>query len=198
MTCIAGVVDNKGRVYIGGDSASTAGDALMVREDRKVFPKGATIMGFCGSYRAGQLLRYRFEPPRCPSALQPADYMATRFVDALRDCLEAGGFDWEAEDEPSAFLVGYRSKLFFIESDLQVGQAKAPYYALGSGGEYAIGALHEMYVNEPELTPRERLGRALLAAEHWCSTVRAPFFIEELKRPRASRPVASTAPKRKR
>ena len=39
MTCIAGLVDSNGDIYIGGDSAGVAGYDLTIRADEKVFKK---------------------------------------------------------------------------------------------------------------------------------------------------------------
>ena len=63
MTCIVGLV-HEGVVYIGGDSAGVAGLSLVVRADEKVLRNGDFLMGFTTSFRMGQLLRYKLDPPR--------------------------------------------------------------------------------------------------------------------------------------
>lgn len=143
MTCIAGVVD-RGRVVIGGDSAGCAGWDLTVRADAKVFRNGPYLFGFTGSFRMGQLLRYGFDPPTPPAL--PEDlfgFLCTRFIDAVRDALKAGGYASKEDERESGgtFLVGVRGRLFRIDSDYQVGESHQPYDAVGCGANVALGYL---------------------------------------------------------
>ena len=95
MTCIVGLVDDC-KVYIGGDSAAISTPPyhdLVVRADEKVFRNGPFVIGFTSSYRMGQLLRYKLLPPRLVLAHGDLHrFMATAFVDAVRDCLQRGGY----------------------------------------------------------------------------------------------------------
>ena len=128
MTCIVGLVDD-GRVWMGGDSAGVAGWDLTVRADRKVFRNGPYVMGFTSSFRMGQLLRHGFEPPSPPE--QPGDleaFMATTFIDAVRERLKAGGWAVKnlEQEQGGTFLVGVSGRLFEIGSDYQVGYRRRP------------------------------------------------------------------------
>ena len=118
MTCIVGLVDN-GKVYIGADSVGANGNSASIRADRKVFFNDEYLIGFTTSFRMGQLLRYSFSPPkRSHFVVGDNDtierFMATTFIDSLRDCLKEGGFARKHEEAESAgqFLVGYRGQLF--------------------------------------------------------------------------------------
>lgn len=178
MTCIVGVVD-KGSVYIGGDSAGVAGWDLVIRRDAKVFRNGPFLFGFTSSFRMGQLLRYAFTPPEHPADMDVDRYLSTAFVDAVRECLKAGGYakkDNEKE-EGGVFLLGYRGRLLHIGSDYQVGEAFDGYDACGCGDSVARGALFA----GARLRPEMRLRTALLAAERWNNGVRGPFIVERLE-----------------
>ena len=96
MTCIVGLV-HEGTVFIGGDSAGVAGLSLVVRADEKVFRNGDFLMGFTTSFRMGQLLRYKLDPPRRHPDDRVAKYMVVDFIDAVRECLKAGG--WASKPE---------------------------------------------------------------------------------------------------
>lgn len=85
MTVIVGLV-NKGDVYIGGDSAGVAGLDITIRADEKVFTNGPFLMGFTTSFRMGQLLRYKFDPPKQTVNTDDMKYMVTDFIDATRKC----------------------------------------------------------------------------------------------------------------
>ncbi|OFW63650.1 MAG: hypothetical protein A2Y74_04410, partial [Actinobacteria bacterium RBG_13_63_9] len=117
MTCVVGLVD-KGSVCIGADSAGVQGWALTVRADEKVFRRGPFLMGFTTSFRMGQLLRYRLDVPDQAGPDVP-EFMATVFIDAVRECLKAGGWATvkDGNETGGGFLVGYRGRLFTIGND---------------------------------------------------------------------------------
>lgn len=181
MTCVVGWLQD-GEVWIGADSAGTNDQwELIVGSDPKVFRRGDFLIGFTSSFRMGQLLCYRLEPPERPAGMEPHEYMATLFVDAVRECLKAGGFarkDSEVESG-GAFLVGYAGRLFCVEADYQVSQSAAPFAAVGCGAQVARGALEVL--KTATLTPEEKLREALRAAEQWCAAVRGPFIIGRIR-----------------
>lgn len=176
MTCIVAVA-HKGKVYIAGDSAGVAGLSLTVRADEKVFRTGDFLFGFCGSFRMGNLLRYKFVPPKQGDA-DDITYMNTAFVDAVRQCLKDGGFARKKDEAEHGgnFLVGYHGQIYNIESDYQVGLPALPFDAIGCGFDLALGA---MYVT-PTMEPRKRILKALKASEQFSAGVRAPFIIKSV------------------
>lgn len=179
MTCIVGLVE-KEKVLIGGDSAGVAGLALAVRQDEKVFRNGDFLFGFTSSFRMGQLLRYRFTPPRHHPSDDIVKFMSTDFVDGVRACLKEYGYAQKDKDQEigGCFLVGFKGRLFLIDADYQVGLLRSPYYAVGCGAEIALGAMHA--TDGLKLKPEQRIKSALLAAEAYSAGVRGPFNILDL------------------
>ena len=175
MTCIAGIAEN-GTVWLTGDSAASSGWDMTVRSDPKVFASGAYVMGFTGSFRMGQLLRYSFAPPAPPGPDGDLHrFMCTDFTDALRQCLKDGG--WAEKDNEreglgtgGSFLAGVAGRLFIVEADYQVGEPADGYAACGCGWQVARGALFAS--GGP---PAQRLAVAMAAAERFSNGVRAPF-----------------------
>lgn len=160
---------------IGGDSAGVAGLSMQVRADRKIFVNGEFAMGFTTSFRMGQLLAYSLTPPKRHPDADVMRFMVTDFVDAVRNCLKAGGYarrDAEAESA-GIFLIGYAGRLFKIESDYQVAESVHDFAATGCGEDYAIGTLF----NNSHLGPDERIAQALATAELFSAGVRGPFHI---------------------
>ena len=175
MTCIVGLLDN-GVVYIGGDSAGVTGYGLTVRADEKVFINGDFVMGFTSSFRMGQLLRYSLKPPKYHPDIDLVEYMVTDFISAVRECLKTGGYakkDKEVE-QAGTFLVGFKGKLFKIDSDYQVGISALAFDACGCGENIALGS---MYSNS-SLSPADRITLALEAAEQFSAGVRRPFVVK--------------------
>lgn len=174
MTCIVGLV-HEGNVYIGGDSAGVAGLDLTIRADQKVWRSGEFVYGFTTSFRMGQLLRYKFDPPEQLPSQQTEEYMVGPFIDGVRRCLKDGGW-LEAKNNQETggrFLVGYRSRLFVIDSDFQVGETVDQFAAVGCGQAYAIGSLATS-----EGTARSRVKQALEVASRFSVGVRGPFTVE--------------------
>lgn len=89
MTAIVGLVHD-GVVHVGGDSAGVGGWSMTVRADAKVFRNGPYVFGFTTSFRMGQLIRWSLEVPLPDGDLER--FMCTVFIDAVRDCLKAGGY----------------------------------------------------------------------------------------------------------
>jgi ATP-dependent protease HslVU (ClpYQ) peptidase subunit len=170
MTCIAGLVQS-GHVYLASDSLGT--DAVFSAfhsRQSKLFRAGEFVMGFSGSFRAGQLIQYKFKPPQVPEHDDIHGYLCTDFVDEMKRCLDGIALDAEETE----FLVGGFGRLFKIGADFSVSETHCGYAACGSGEDLALGALYvlnnrhvEEYEHEDFKGPIERLGGAISAAtEH--------------------------------
>ena len=180
MTCIVGLV-HKGHVFLGGDSAGVDGHyRLTVRADRKVFRNGDFIMGFTSSFRMGQLLAFKFSPPKPRTGVDTMSYMVTDFIDAARALMKDGGFARmkDSAEEGGTFLVGYSGRLFHISNDFQVGESTHGFDACGCGDEIALGSLRS---TRTWTDPTARLKEALESAEMFSAGVRGPFVFETSK-----------------
>ncbi|NUP11400.1 MAG: hypothetical protein HOW73_35590 [Polyangiaceae bacterium] len=179
MTCIVGLVERK-TIYIGGDSASVAGWTSRVTRLPKVFKKGPFLIGYTTSFRMGQLLEHSLHVPLQPSSERDdMRFMVTVFVEHVRQLLKDRGMaKVEANSESGGqFLVGYRSRLYSIQADFQVNEMADGYDAIGSGAEYALGALTALR----GAAPTQRLKRALEISAKFNMGVCGPFFVRSMK-----------------
>lgn len=176
MTCIVGIAD-RGKVFIGGDSAGVGGYSLTVRADKKVFRNGDFVMGFTSSFRMGQLLHHAFTPPKRHPDVDLDKFMVTEFINGVRDCLKSGGYAEKHHEAEvgGVFLVGFAGRLFRIDVDYQVGEAVDGYDAVGCGEDIANGSLFST-----KGKPVDRLRMALEAAERHSAGVRGPFHFEDI------------------
>ena len=136
MTCIIGYVDKNRKVFIGGDSAGVAGLSISIRKDPKVFKNGAFIMGFTSSFRMGQLLMSsKFVVPKQKKSETDYNFMITTFIDTVIKVFKDGGYIRKEQEslEGGTFLVGYKGKLYEINSDFQVGEVEENFNAVGCG-----------------------------------------------------------------
>lgn len=175
MTCIVGYVE-KGKVYIGGDNlASNRLGYKQTRIDEKIFKTKNMLFGFTTSYRMGQLLQYSFTPPVHKKGESDMKYLVNTFIPKLLEAYRKFAFIAEDANRGGQFLLGYKGHLYHIQDDFQVAESSLFYDSCGSGEHYAMGALHAL--SEYEMTPEERVLKALSSATQHCTTVAPPYKV---------------------
>jgi ATP-dependent protease HslVU (ClpYQ) peptidase subunit len=145
----------------------------------KVFRRGRFLIGYTTSFRMGQLLEHYLVVPPQHSDESDSHYMVTKFVEAVRKLLKEKGFTKiEANSEKGGqFLVGYNGTLYSIQSDFQVGQTSEGLDAVGSGAEFALGAMKAL----SKLSPSRRVKRALEISAHFNMGVCGPFYVRSMR-----------------
>jgi ATP-dependent protease HslVU (ClpYQ) peptidase subunit len=178
MTCVVGLV-HKRRVYIGADAAAVQGWTRRQSRVCKVFRRGPFLMGYTTSFRMGQLLEHHLEVPKQHADQSDMSYLVTNFIESVRALLKEKGFTKiESNSEKGGqFLVGYRGRLYSIESDFQVGVLADDFDAIGSGSDFALGALRAL----ERMPPVPRIKRALAVAAHFNMGVCGPFVIKSMR-----------------
>lgn len=179
MTAVV-AINEGGVVYVGADSAGINTETLhlVVRRDDKVFINDKYIVGFSGSYRAGQLLHYSFNPPEKPNGMTDIEFMSTVFVDDVRECFKAGGFlvNQAGRESGGKFIVGFNGQIYVVDSDFQVGVPVDDFASVGCGADLCLGSL----CSTKGRPAKERIHLALEAAERYSAGVRRPFNIRSL------------------
>jgi ATP-dependent protease HslVU (ClpYQ) peptidase subunit len=177
MTCVVGLVQ-KGRIYLGVDSAAVQGWTRRVSQVSKVFRRGPFLIGYTTSFRMGQLLEHHLNVTPQTEKQTDMAYMVTHFIEAVRVLLKEKGFTKvESNTEKGGqFLVGYRKQLYTIESDFQVGHMNEQFDAIGSGADFALGAMKAL----DKVPPMIRVRKALEIAANYNMGVCAPFSIKTL------------------
>jgi hypothetical protein len=181
MTCIVGITDGK-RIAMGADSAGSSPDNPEIYDTAtsKLWTTGEYVIGICGSYRAGQLVRWEMVWPEPPAGLGPGtdleSFVVREVIKALRQTLQNAAFTSPAEPSRVAqFLIGVRGMLFSIGGDFSAVSMRTPWMAIGSGRIAAYGAMHVLGGLELEL--EEKVRQALGAAQRQTNNVREPFHL---------------------
>lgn len=155
---------------MGGDSAATDSDTIVTVTNPKVFKNGPFLIGYCNSFRMGQLLQYKFIPPK--QGEEPdISYIVTSFTDTVKKCLEDNSFD--EKEEGINFLIGYKGNLYIMEPSFQILVSTNNFNAIGSGSDLALGALYATSKQKP----RKRIQIALEAASKFNNRVAPPFIV---------------------
>lgn len=179
MTCIVGLIDG-GKVIMGADSAASNGWMTRASSVEKLFRRGPFIIGYTSSYRMGQLLHHEVVLPMPDPGNCDERWMVTRFIPAIREIFKSAGYTKidSNREEGGAFLVGIEGKLFEIESDFQVASYFDGVASVGSGADYALGAIFA--AREAGLVDGLDLVKlGLKAAGYYSGSVMPPFTIME-------------------
>ena len=145
-----------------------------IQTEPKVFKKGEMIFGSTGDMRAPQLLRYALSIPRHSGNVSDMSYLTTTFTDAVIECFKARGYAKINNSVVESgsylhYLLGYRSKLYKMESNFQTCVSVLNYEAVGCGGDYAKGAMYALLKGKGAVAPKVVLTKALEAsAAHSC------------------------------
>ncbi len=178
MTCVVGLVD-KGTVYIGVDAAAVQGWTRRASRVPKVFRRGPFLIGYTTSFRMGQLLEHHLTVPEQAHDQDDMAFMVAVFIERVRTLLKEKGFSKVEQntEKGGQFLVGYRGRLYTVESDFQVGEQSDGYDVIGGGGDFALGAMRAL----EHLPPVKRVRQALQIAAHFNMGVCGPFSVKSLR-----------------
>jgi ATP-dependent protease HslVU (ClpYQ) peptidase subunit len=182
MTCIVGI-EQGNTVFIGGDSAATSSDLKQrVIADRKVFVIGEFAFGVCGLPKVMDALRFNIKFPQQAKGTDDREYIASEFIPTFKAGLQSEGCVLIHKDHgeyfQGAILVGYRGKLYNVESNFQVITSAYGFDSVGSGSDIAMGSLHAT----KSLRPKKRILQALEASAINNAGVRPPFAIVSVKK----------------
>lgn len=139
MTTIVGVQHRKG-FTLAADSQTTEGErAYISRDIKKITEIGDYVIAGAGVSRFCDIITYGWEPP----AYDGTDlykFMVSKFVPAMRRAHEETGYVLK-DDEGAVFIVGLKNKLFYVCEDYSVLRTNTNTYSIGTGGNWATGAL---------------------------------------------------------
>jgi ATP-dependent protease HslVU (ClpYQ) peptidase subunit len=135
------VKEESGGISIAYDSQSTDSNGAAFYGTRpKVFRKGELILGVTGNVAFANAVQFEdFEEV----GADPAKWAVTYLAPKLRDLAERVNTCKEVECDcvDYSVLVIAGGATFIVDSFLQVQQPKSGYHAIGSGSNYALGAL---------------------------------------------------------
>jgi len=146
MTTIV-AVQHEDKVVIGADSRVTSGNGRKAAHTQmvKVSSRSPYIIAGAGECAPCDIAQHIWQPP-APKASELKDlyhFMISKVVPSLKACFKENEYKWDTEDDETkfAFLIAVGGQVFEIADDMSVCLDGRGYYAIGSGSDYAIGAL---------------------------------------------------------
>jgi ATP-dependent protease HslVU (ClpYQ) peptidase subunit len=182
LTCIVGVVGASNLVWLAADSLGSGGGLKQefstpklislraeIKKDHVFQRTESIIIGYTGSFRVGNVLHKQLKIPSVSKELY--EYMVCDFVPEVMDKLDHAGCLKDDHHIKSGqdFLVGISGRLFAVQSDFSVLEPAVGYTAIGSGQEFALGALHALETTDYNAKQVAQL--AVAAASAFSTTV---------------------------
>lgn len=175
MTCIVAVKTKDG-VLMGGDSLGSNGYTGTAYRSPKVFRISPEIVaGYTSSFRMGQLLEHHLTPPLIGNG-DELRYAIRELIPRVRDMFKSHGYAHVLNNEESGgvWLLAIRARLFLVQSDYSVLETLYDYDAVGSGQDFAMGAMYALQKTRAK-NPRAFLKAALDAASEFAVGVAPPY-----------------------
>lgn len=178
MTTIVGLqLDDK--AIIAADSRITdhTGQIFSHEDSTKINEVGAFIVAGMGEVMPCDVIQHIWVPPRVTIKDKQNLYhfMVSKVCPSMRVCLKENGYNFDEQQDSGSteqrftFLVAVSGEIFEVDQDLSVCRKSDGIYGIGSGGPYAVGALHA------GATPIE----ALEIASKVTAFTSPPFLVKE-------------------
>lgn len=185
MTCIIGYKDKKNnKVYIGSDSCVSSGynSEHTLDECYKIFKpdKNKNIaIAITGSVRALQVLKYHMEFPTekeldANNEVFDDKYIITKLIPKLHNICDENKVLEKDNSVYLAFILAYKDKLWYIDSDFSLIKFTDEYLTHGCGLEFAEGSLYTTKDMDLNIPTKIRLA---LESSSIASGVSATYYI---------------------
>lgn len=106
---------------------------------------GDYIFGIAGDFRAVNILAHTFQPPQAldRTGLDLDKFMTSKFIPALKKCFDDNWYGKDGE-HGSLIMVSVNGTIYEIGSNYDCIRDTCGLYGMGSGGHFALGALHAL------------------------------------------------------
>jgi ATP-dependent protease HslVU (ClpYQ) peptidase subunit len=140
VTTILAVQYDNGFVF-AADSQITENERPYMHSDvKKITEDGDYVIAGAGNARFCDVVQYGWKLPRYDGT-EGYRFMVSKVIPELKKAHDSTGINLEKEDGFS-FLIGLDNKIYYVAEDYSVLRTDTGIYAMGTGGELALGAYH--------------------------------------------------------
>jgi ATP-dependent protease HslVU (ClpYQ) peptidase subunit len=144
MTAIVGI-QGKGWAVIAADSMTTYDDKPYYAKGMdKAVRKGDYVFAFAGDAIAGNIAEFLWTPPKFIKTMPLDAFIQVKVLPSLRDAMKEHGYEPDAIKDPNAgfdALICVNGVVYEIDEEYMWSRDDRGLYAVGSGGQLALGAL---------------------------------------------------------
>jgi len=193
-----------GETVLASDSMSVFGshreDETNIINNRKIISVGDSYLGYTGWGLYGNILHHYLKglktPPRLADDVSIFSFFL-KFMKDLRDRYNLVNDQANSEKDPfadldSSFVIANRNGIFGVSSNLSVCHYRT-FHAIGSGCDYAFGAMHATYGSR--FSAEEIARTAVEAAIHFDADCGGALVLEKVnprRKPAAKKIVKTT------
>lgn len=147
MTTVVGIQYDDKAVLVSDSLMTTSSSKYVDPRMSKIVQRGKYLIARSGDVNACDIIQHIWRPPT-PTAKDKVDlfhFVIAKVVPSLRKCLKDNDYTLEkAPDEATRFviLIVVSGQLFEIDDDFAVAVREDGFYGIGSGSDYAVGALY--------------------------------------------------------
>jgi ATP-dependent protease HslVU (ClpYQ) peptidase subunit len=182
MTTLIGI---QGRTWalLGADTRIADDSTIykLAKGHSKIVEHEDFTIACAGDLRAINILQAGLKLPKTYVVKDDAHFITSFLIPAMRKAFADSGYEKTNDGQSShesEFLVVYKAKIYEIGSDYSWVQDSRNIYALGSGGQIALGALASMQGDLTTRTEARKIaGKALEIASAYNSDTAPPFHI---------------------
>jgi ATP-dependent protease HslVU (ClpYQ) peptidase subunit len=144
MTAIVGI-QGKGWAVIAADSMTTYDDKPYYAKGMdKAVRKGDYVFAFAGDAIAGNIAEFLWTPPKFIKTIPLDAFIQVKVLPSLRDAMREHGYEPDVIKDPNAgfdALICLNGVIYEIDEEYMWSRDDRGLYAVGSGGQLALGAL---------------------------------------------------------
>lgn len=154
---------------------------VLPKSQGKVSQNNDFLLGAAGDMRAINLLTHTFKPTKPTAGLSEEGldaFMGTKFIKELKRCFDDAQYG-DKGSQDSSIIALVQGRIYEIGGNYDWCHDSSGFYAVGTGAQYALGALSSLLEGKKitQAAAREALGTALAASCKYDPNSGAPIHI---------------------
>jgi ATP-dependent protease HslVU (ClpYQ) peptidase subunit len=146
MTTVVAIQTHNGVEMIADSQINANGKPYFHPDMVKIVERNKYLIGIAGRVIALQAIQNNWNPPALTATYKDSLYkfVITKIVPSLKMFIEDSKIFTDKEKEEGelfSVLIAIKGELFEIDEDYSVSRREDGIYAIGSGSDYALGAL---------------------------------------------------------
>lgn len=179
MTAIIALTNGK-NVWMAGDSFCGDEDKKDLCKTSKVYKVGPIGIGLCGMVRqeliVEKTIRRLIEEENVKVT---HDWLKFELPDILVAEMRERHATVDKENQAtlgdSAYMIAFGGKIYYLDDDFGIWDSQRKFAAIGSGKQYALGAMAALDKISSELSPEDKVRLCLDCAHDWSIYVCPPY-----------------------